>query len=173
MLAFNQLFSNKLKSKQIWMAHTEEKLVNLLVAPIKNEGYELVDLEYNRHGSQQIIQLFIDNPNGIGIDDCVAVNQVVQDVLNSEDPISESYTIEVSSPGIFRKLKTAEHYKTFTGQRINVRLQQKIQGVKNAVGKLEECTEKGIRLKLETGGSELVIPFSHITKANLEPKLEF
>ena len=64
------------------MAHTEEKLVNLLAAPIKNEGYELVDLEYNRHGSQQIIQLFIDNPNGIGIDDCVAVNQVVQEVMD-------------------------------------------------------------------------------------------
>ena len=155
------------------MAHTEEKLVSLLAAPIKNVGYELVDLEFNRHGSLQIIQLFIDNPNGIGIEDCVAVNQVVQEVMDSEDPISEAYTIEVSSPGIFRKLKTAEHYKTFTGQRINVRLHQKIQGVKNAVGNLEECTEKGIRLKLETGGSELVIPFSLITKANLEPKLKF
>ena len=155
------------------MAHTEEKLANLLTAPIKNEGYELVDLEYIRHGSQQTIKLFIDNPNGIGIDDCVTVNQVVQEVMESNDPIHKAYTIEVSSPGIFRKLKTTEHYKTFTGQRINVRLQQKIQGVKNAVGKLEECTEEGIRLKLETGESELVIPFSFITKANLEPKLEF
>jgi len=155
------------------MAHTEEKLANLLTAPIKNEGYELVDLEYIRHGSQQTIKLFIDNPNGIGIDDCVAVNQVVQEVMDSEDTISEPYTIEVSSPGIFRKLKTADHYKTFIGQRINVRLQQKIQGIKSAVGKLEECTDKGIRLKLETGGSELAIPFSLISKANLEPKLKF
>ena len=173
MLAFLQLFLQQAEVEANRMAHTEEKLVNLLAVPIKNKGYELVDLEYNRHGSQQIIQLFIDNPNGIGIDDCVAVNQVVQGIMDSEEPISEAYTIEVSSPGIFRKLKTAEHYKTFTGQRINVRLQQKIQGVKNAVGKLEECTEKGIRLKLETGGSELVIPFSLITKANLEPKLKF
>ena len=155
------------------MAHTEEKLANLLTAPIKNEGYELVDLEYIRHGSQQTIKLFIDNPNGIGIDDCVAVNQVVQEVMDSEGTISEPYTIEVSSPGIFRKLKTADHYKTFIGQRINVRLQQKIQGIKSAVGKLEECTDKGIRLKLETGGSELAIPFSLISKANLEPKLKF
>ena len=110
------------------MALTEEKLIILLAAPIKNEGYDLVDLEYNRHGSQQIIQLFIDNPNGIGIgigiDDCMAVNQIVQEVMDIEDPISEAYTVEVSSPGIFRKLRTAEHYKAFTGQRINVRLQQ-------------------------------------------------
>ena len=155
------------------MAHTEEKLVNLLVVPIKNEGYELVDLEYDRHGSQHIIQLFIDSPNGVGIDDCVAVNQLVQEVMDSEEPITKAYTIQVSSPGIFRKLKTIEHYKTFMGQRINVRLQQKIQGVKNAVGKLVECTEEGIRLKLETDESELEIPFSLITKANLKPKLKF
>ncbi len=155
------------------MAHTEEKLVNLLALPINNVGYDLIDLKCNRHGSQQFIQLFIDSPNGVGIDDCVTVNQVVQEVMESNNPIHKAYTIEVSSPGIFRKLKTTEHYKTFTGQRINVRLQQKIQGVKNAIGKLEECTEEGIRLKLETGESELVIPFSFITKANLEPKLEF
>ena len=155
------------------MTQIVERLTRLLTAPIKSEGYELLEIECKRSGASQTFQLIIDSNNGIGIDDCVAVNQVVQEVMDSEDPISEAYTIEVSSPGIFRKLKTAEHYKTFTGQRINVRLQQKIQGVKNAVGQLEECTEKGIRLKLETGGSELVIPFSLITKANLKPKLKF
>ena len=155
------------------MTHTEEKLVNLLALPINNVGYDLIDLKCNRHGYQQIIQLFIDSPNGVGIDDCVSIHQVVQKVMDSEDPTSKAYTIEVSSPGIFRSLKSTEHYKTFTGQRINVRLQQKIQGIKNAVGKLESCTEVGIRLKLETNGSELVIPFSLITKANLEPKLKF
>ena len=54
-----------------------------------------------------------------------------------------------------------------------MRLQQKIQGVKNAVGKLEESTEKEIRLKLESDGSELVIPYTLIAKANLEPELKF
>ena len=93
--------------------------------------------------------------------------------MDNENPISDSYSIEVSSPGLFRKLKTAEHYKTFTGERIRVRLQQKIQGVKNAVGKLEKSTEQEIRLKLESDGSELVIPYTLITKANLEPELKF
>jgi len=155
------------------MTDTEVKLVNLLSSPINKVGYDLIDLKYNKHESQQIIQLFIDSPNGVGIDDCASIHQVVQKVMDSENPISKAYAIEVSSPGIFRKLKTTEHYKTFTGQRINVRLQQKIQGIKNAVGKLEACTEEGILLKLETSGTELVIPFSLITKANLEPKLKF
>ena len=85
----------------------------------------------------------------------------------------ETSNLEVSSPGIFRKLKTSEHFKAFKGQRIKVRLQQKIQGIKNTVGKLEECSEEEIHLILETDGSELVIPISQITKANLEPILDF
>ena len=122
------------------MTQIAEKLINLLTVPIKSEGYELLDVEYNKHGSNQTVQLIIDSTNGIGIDDCVAVNRIAQEVLDNENPISDSYSIEVSSPGLFRKLKTAEHYKTFTGERIRVRLQKKIQGLNNAVGKLEEST---------------------------------
>jgi len=155
------------------MTQIAEKLINLLTVPIKSEGYELLDVEYNKHGSNQTVQLIINSINGIRIDDCVAVNRIAQEVLDNGNPISDSYSIEVSSPGLFRKLKTAEHYKTFTGERIRVRLQQKIQGVKNAVGKLEESTEQEIRLKLESDGSELVIPYTLITKANLEPELKF
>ena len=155
------------------MIQIAEKLINLLTVPIKSEGYELLDVEYNKHGSNQTVQLFIDSINGIGIDDCVAANRIAQEVLDNKNPISDSYTIEVSSPGLFRKLKTTEHYKTFTGKRIRVRLQKKIQGVKNAVGKLEKSTEQEIHLKLESDVSELVIPYTLITKANLEPELKF
>ena len=155
------------------MARTEENLFNLLALPIKTKGYELIDVEFNRHGSEKTVQLFIDSPLGIGMDDCVAVNQVALEVLGGDDPIFETNTLEVSSPGIFRKLITLEHFKSFVGQRIKIRLQQKIQGVKNAVGNLEACSEEEIRLILETDGSELVIPFSQITKANLEPILDF
>ena len=88
-----------------------EKLINLLTAPIKSEGYELLEVEYNKQGSNQTVQLIIDSINGIGIDDCVFVNRIAQEVLDNENPISDSYNIEVSSPGLFRKLKTAEHYK--------------------------------------------------------------
>ena len=155
------------------MTPIAEKLKYLFTVPIKSEGYELLDVEYNKQGSNQTVQLFIDSINGIRIDDCVAVNQIAQEVLDNENPISDSYTIEVSSPGLFRKLKTAEHYKTFTGKRIRVRLQQKIQGIKNVVGKLEKSTEQEISIKLESDGSELVIPYTLITKANLEPELKF
>ena len=155
------------------MTQIAEKLKNLLTVPIKSEGYVLLDVEYNKHGSNQTVQLIIDSINGIGIDDCAAINRIAQEVLYNENPISDSYNIEVSSPGVFRKLKSVKHYKTFTGERIRVRLQKKIKGVKNAVGKLEESTEQEIRIKLDSDGSELVIPYTLITKANLEPELKF
>ena len=155
------------------MARTEEKLFNLLDLPIKNKGYELIDVEFKRHGSEQTIQLFIDSPLGIGMDDCVAVNQLALEIIGSDDPIFETSNLEISSPGIFRKLKTAEQFKAFKGQRIKLRLQQKIRGIKNTVGKLEDCIEEEIYLTMEIDGSELVIPISQITKANLEPILDF
>lgn len=155
------------------MASTEEIILNLLAEPLKDKGYELIDVVFNRLGSEQTVQLFIDSSHGVGMEDCVTVSQVAQVVLENEDPIYETYNLEVSSPGIFRKLKTPEHFKNFAGKRIKVRLQQKLLGVKNAVGILEMCTEKEIRLKLESDGTELDIPFSMITKANLEPLLDF
>ena len=150
-----------------------ERLKKLLTTPLRIEGYELLEIGYKKHSSSQTFQLIIDNNHGIGIDDCVAANQVAQEIFDSENPISDSYTIEVSSPGIFRGLNTPEHYQTFTGKRIRVQMNQKIQGVKDVVGKLEESTEQQIRMRLESDGSELIIPFSLITKANLEPKLKF
>lgn len=155
------------------MTQIVERLIKLLTAPIKNEGYELLEIECNRYGSSQTVKIIIDSKNGIGIEDCVVVNRVAQEVIDSQNPISDSYILEVSSPGIFRRLKSAEHYRTFTGKRIRVRLHQKIHGVKVMVGKLEESTEQEIRMKLETDESELVIPYSLISKANLEPHLKF
>tara|TARA_B100001142_G_scaffold152900_1_gene153450 strand:+ start:5403 stop:5870 length:468 start_codon:yes stop_codon:yes gene_type:complete len=155
------------------MIRTKEDFFNLLVLPIKIKGYELIDIEFNRHGSEKIMQLFIDSPLGIGLDDCVAVNQIALEVLGNDDPIFKTNTLEVSSPGIYRKLITIDHFKAFVGQRIKVRLQQKHRGIKKAIGVLQACSEKKIRLIIEKDGSELDIPLLQITKANLQPMLDF
>jgi len=66
------------------MTPIAEKLINLLTVPIKSEGYELLDVEYNKHGSNQTVQLIIDSINGIRIDDCVVVNRIAQEVLDNQ-----------------------------------------------------------------------------------------
>lgn len=155
------------------MVQKEEKLFNLLAEPIKYKGYELIDVRFNRQNSQKTIQLYIDRPNGIGIEDCVTVNQIAQEILPGTDLHFEDFSIEVSSPGIFRKLKTAEHFNSSTGKRIKVHLQKKLHGVSNATGDLQECNADAICIKLETDGSNLIIPYSLIVKANLSPILKF
>ena len=155
------------------MVRTKEDFFNLLVLPIKNKGYELLYVEFERHRSGKIVQLFIDSPIGIGLDDCVAVNHIALEVLGNDDPIFETNTLQVSSPGIYRKLITIEHFKAFVGHRIKVNLQKKVRGIKNSVGILEACSEEKIRLIIEKDCSELEIPLSQITKANLQPILDF
>ena len=131
------------------MIRTKEDFFNLLVLPIKTKGYELIDIEFNRHGSEKIMQLFIDSPLGIGLDDCVAVNQIALEVLGNDDPIFKTNTLEVSSPGIYRKLITIDHFKTYVGQRIKVHLQRKHRGIKKAIGILQACSEKKIRVIIQ------------------------
>ena len=155
------------------MNTNKKQIFDLLSLPIKNKSYELVEVELKKEGLEKTIQLFIDSPFGIEIDECVKVNQIAIDALGENHPIFEKYSLEVSSPGIFRKLVTFEHFKSITGQRIKVNLLQKIKGIKNAVGRLEFCSKNEIRLCLEKDGSKLIIPFSQIKKANLEPKLNF
>ena len=82
-----------------------EKL-NLIVEPAVNGlGYELADLEVKQQGRSKLVRLFIDKPEGITLDDCESVSQQVSLLLDVEDPISDDYVLEISSPGLNRTLK--------------------------------------------------------------------
>ena len=146
-------------------------MYKILTIPIKKEGFELVDISIVKNGSEKILQLFIHCPEGIEMQDCVTVNQITIGILKNFNPILENFTLEISSPGIFRKLDKPEHFEIFKGKRIKVKLLQKMDGTKNLIGNIEECHEKGILLKTTNKNKELLIPFSQITKANLEPEL--
>ena len=81
--------------------------------------------------------------------------------------------LEVSSPGIFRKLKTPDHFKSSTGKRIKVHFQKKIEGLMTVTGDLQKCDEETICVQPDKKCSDLIIPYSLITRANLEPLLKF
>lgn len=154
------------------MTQSLESLRELLAAPINEQGYELYDLEFVTESGRRILRLTIDHPNGIQLDDCVRANHTAQTVMDAEDPVQGSYTLEVSSPGIFRVLKLPEHFQRFSGARVRLRLRQKIMGVRNAVGLLNSCTDEGIRFHPENRGKEeWFIDYLSIARANLEPEL--
>jgi len=102
-----------------------DALMRLLEPPIEALGYELVDLEYAGAGGGGILRIYIDRlvegPGGqITVDDCARVSQALSRVLETEDPIKGHYTLEVSSPGFDRILRTRAHFERFSGARIAV-----------------------------------------------------
>ncbi len=139
---------------------------------IEDLGYELYDLEDLQYQGQRILRVSIDHEQGIQLEDCVRTDQMLQKLLDENDPIEEAYTLEVSSPGIFRVLKNPEHFRRFTGERIKIRLKKKINGMRQAIGKLCSSTEDGIEFLPENESEEgLFITYENISKARLEPEL--
>ena len=155
------------------MVLEENNIVNLLSEPLKIEGFDLIEVKVGMLNSQKTIQLYIDSQNGIQIDDCVNVNQITKNIFGKTNKYYKDYVLEVSSPGIFRKLETPDHFKSSTGKRVKVHLQKKIGGLKTVTGDLKKCDEETICILTDTDDSDMIIPYSLITRANLEPLLKY
>jgi ribosome maturation factor RimP len=114
-----------------------QQTVTELVAPVVEAlNYELVDVEYVKEGASWYLRIYIDKPGGIGIDDCQAVSEQVSDLLDKNDPIDQSYYLEVSSPGLDRPLKTERDFLKYKGELVEVKVFQPIDGKKIFEGEL-------------------------------------
>ena len=150
----------------------EKNIFRLLSEPLRIAGFELIEVNLNMHNKDKTIQLYIDSPNGIQVDDCVTANKIIKNIFDETNKLYNDYVIEVSSPGIFRKLKTPDHFKSSTGKRIKVNLNKKIEGLKTVIGDLQECDNLTICILPHKNGTDMIIPYSLISSANLEPLLK-
>ena len=151
----------------------EQKIISLLSEPLKIAGFDLIEVKVSMLNAKNTIQLYIDSSNSIQIDDCANVNQITKNIFGKTNLNYKDYVLEVSSPGIFRKLKTPDHFKSSTGKRIKVHLQKKIEGLMTVTGDLQKCNEETICILPDTNGSDMIIPYSLISRANLEPLLKY
>lgn len=117
-------------------------------------GYTLWDLEYVKEGAGYILRVTIDSPNGIYIEDCEKVHRAIDPLLDEHDPIEDSYSLEVSSPGIERELKTEAHLKACMGERVTAKLFCAIEGKKHHEGKLVgyDSEKETIQIECAEGG---------------------
>ena len=155
------------------MVQDEQRIINLLSEPLKIAGFDLIEVKVSTQNAKKTIQLYIDSPNGIRIDDCVTVNQITKNIFGKTNHQYKDFVLEVSSLGIFRKLKTPDHFKSSTGKRIKVHLEKKIEGLMTVTGDLQKCNEETICIQPDTNSSDIIIPYSLISRANLEPLLKF
>jgi ribosome maturation factor RimP len=149
------------------MAEMVSKQVEAIVLPVLEElGLELVEVQYRREQSGWVLRLIIDKHDGVSLDDCVAVSREVGQLLDIEDFIEQSYSLEVSSPGLERPLRSMADFQRFVGRKARIKTIEPIAGEHVFIGRINQTA--GESIVLEVGRKELTIPFSMVAKARLE-----
>ena len=139
-----------------------------------SQGLELVDVEFRGGGRARLLRLFIDKAGGVTHEDCASVSREVGTVLDVEDAVpGGSYTLEVSSPGLDRKLVRASDYERFAGNHVRVRTREPLDGSRHFEGRLQGMREG--RVAVEIGGKKtpartVEIDLGNIEKVNLVPE---
>jgi ribosome maturation factor RimP len=143
------------------------KVRQLIEEIVENQGYELVEAELKGAGKNSVLRLFIDKPSGISHHDCELISEQVGTVLDVEDLIPFAYTLEVSSPGLDRKLVKESDYTRFEGKLARIRTRIPLNHQKVFRGHLKGLQDGKIRLELAAGG-QLEIPLDVVEEARLE-----
>ena len=137
-------------------------LIEPLLAPL---GYELVELEYSAGRAHALMRVFIDRESGVTLDDCAQVSREISTLLDVEDPIPSAYTLEVSSPGFDRVLRTQAHFGRFVGSRVFIELKEPRAGRRRYTGTLLTVDDAGIALEVDR--EQVTVAFAEIGKARL------
>jgi ribosome maturation factor RimP len=150
-----------------------DALIRLLEPPIEALGFELVEIEIAREGRGGVLRVFIDrraedSAAGVTVDDCARVSHAVSEVLEIHDPIKGHYTLEVSSPGFDRILRTRAHFERFVGARIFAELKLPMDGRRRFIGLLKSASSDTI--VVEVDGKAYGLPLERIQKARLRPE---
>lgn len=123
-----------------------------IVKPYADElGLDLWDVRFVKEGTDWYLRIFIDKPDGVSIDDCVDLTHAITKPLDEADPISQSYLLEVSSPGVERELTKDEHFEKYVGADVMMRLIRPIDKVRDFNGKLLSYDNGEITLELKDG----------------------
>jgi ribosome maturation factor RimP len=133
-----------------------------------SRGYELADVEIKRLGGSHLVRLYVDKEGGIGLDDLKSVSDEVSAILDAEDPIPTAYTLEVSSPGLDRPLKTEADYRRFIGRLARISSYELVDGRRHWTGRLASVEDGIVTVELEKEKQVARIPFSRISHGRLE-----
>lgn len=145
------------------------EVTSALALPVAEQmGLTLWDTRFEKEGGGWYLRYFIDKPGGVNIQDCETFSRAVDKLLDAADPIDQSYTLEVSSPGVPRSLTRAEHFELYLGAKITVRLIRPRDGVREISGSLQDRSPDGeVTISPQTGGEDIKIPKADIATVKL------
>lgn len=133
---------------------------------LREQGYELVEVEFGRQGARAVLRVFIDSEKGVTLDDCTAVSQLLSPVLDAGDLVGGSYLLEVSSPGIDRPLRKPNDFARFAGERVKIQAHVPVRGRKRFTGVLARFEDDLLTLDCEN--EEYNIHIENVAKARLD-----
>ena len=148
---------------------TGNELARFLEPAIERMGYELCDLEVKLGGRDGVLRIFIDKPEGVVLEDCEAVSRQVSAMLDVEDPLPGRYALEVSSPGLDRRLSKPAHFQRYLGEDVKIKLRLPLDGRRNFRGALRAASEGSV--EIEVDGKIHSLPIETIELARLVPSL--
>src|SRR2546423_3938521 len=165
------------------MAFEAERVREIAERVAASSGLEVVEVDLRGGGKARMLRIVIDKPSGVTHEDCAKLSREVGTILDVEDAVSGgSYTLEVSSPGLDRKLVRAADYERFAGSRVKLTTRQPVNGNRHFEGKLDGFHEgrltidlTPVRKKAKTNDSapphKLEIELGNVEKANLVPEI--
>ena len=136
-----------MSKREDYEARTEQ----LITPIIERMNFELVDVEYVKEGGTWYLRAYIDKEGGITVNDCEAVARELNEILDQEDFVEDSYVFEVSSPGLGRPLKKEKDYIRSMGRELEIRTYRAINREKEFYGILKAYDEKTVTIEMEDG----------------------
>lgn len=133
---------------------------------LREQGYELVELELGQQGGRRAFRVFIDRERGITLDDCQTVSQLLSPLLDTTDLVDGSYVLEVSSPGFDRPLRKPGDFDRFAGERVRLKTTLPVEGRKQFKGVLRGYKDGSVAIECE--GRIYEIHTENLLKANLD-----
>ena len=155
------------------MAGKQSQLEALIEPVVESLDYKLWGIEFSSRGRNSLLRIYIDaldSDSGVSLEDCEKVSRQVSGILDVEDPISDEYTLEVSSPGVDRLLFTLEQYAAWAGAEVNLRLRVPYEGRRKYRGIVKGIEEQDVVLVVDD--HEFLFPIESIDKAQVIPKFD-
>ncbi len=146
-----------------WRGRVQVLAADLLT----NLGYELVDIDFPGSDENGSLRLFIDKEGGVSLDDCTHVSRMFGALLDVEDPVPGRYNLEVSSPGLNRRLRRPRDFSTRIGETIKVKLAQPLNGRRRFKGVLKAFNAESMAVTMEVDGEIFIIPLDETARCNL------
>ena len=144
---------------------TFEHVKEIVEKVVRKDGLEVVDIQFPRFKSKQVVRVFIDKEGGVTLDDCKRISMQVGEALEIEDPFPMRYTLEISSPGIDRPLKTTSDFKRNIGRTLRIMVSESTGETMSYTGVLKELKEDFI--VLETSGGIKEVPLISVVKGQV------